>query len=85
MTEQEWQGWQIELDGLDTHWVRVHGAPDVLEAREQTRADRMPGQARSQYEASHRYPSYDAEVDTGSLTPDAAAVAVLAGWRARTT
>ena len=84
LTEQEWQGWQIELDGLDTHWVRVHVALDVLEAREHARGDRMPGHARSQYEDSHRHPSYDAEVDTGSLTPDAAAAAVLAGWRART-
>lgn len=83
LTDEEWRGWQAELDGLDTHWVRVQIALDVLEVREQARADRMPGHARAQYEDSYRYPTYDAEVDTGTLDPDAAAVAVLAGWRAR--
>jgi chloramphenicol 3-O phosphotransferase len=83
LTEEEWRGWQVELDGLDAHWVRVQIALDVLEAREQARSDRMLGHARAQYEDSYRYPTYDAEVDTGTLDPDAAADAVLAGWRAR--
>ncbi len=85
LTEDEWRGWQAELDGLDTHWVRVRIDLDVLEAREQARGDRMPGQARAQYEDAYRYPTYDAEVDTGTLDPDAAAAVVLAEWRARTT
>jgi chloramphenicol 3-O phosphotransferase len=85
LTEADWHGWEHELDGLDTHWVRVQIALDVLEAREQARGDRVSGHARSQYEASYRYPAYDAEVDTGALDPDAAAAAVLAGWRARVT
>jgi chloramphenicol 3-O phosphotransferase len=84
LTEQEWRGWQDELEGLDTHWVRVQIALDVLEAREQARGNRMVGQARAQYEDSYRFPVYDAEVDTGTLEPDAAADAVLAGWRDRT-
>ena len=84
LTEEEWQGWQVELDGVDAHWVRVQIALDVLEAREQARGDRMPGQAQSQYEDAYRYPTYDAEVDTGRLDAQAAAAAVLAGWRART-
>jgi len=83
LTEDDWGGWRRELDGLDAHWVRVSIALDLLEARERARADRMPGQARSQYEDAYRYPTYDAEVDTGVLAPDAAAAAVLAGWRAR--
>jgi chloramphenicol 3-O phosphotransferase len=83
LTEEEWQAWQAELDGLDTHWVRVHLDLDVLEAREQARGNRMPGQARSQYDDAYRYPTYDAEVDTGVLDPDAAATAVLTAWRAR--
>lgn len=83
LTEAEWRAWQVELDGLDAHWVRVHIALDVLEARERDRSDRMPGHARAQYEDSYRYPAYDAEVDTGTLDPDAAAAAVLAGWRSR--
>lgn len=84
LTEDDWRGWQVELDGLDAHWVRVTIALDLLEARERGRTDRLPGQARSQYEDAYRYPSYDAEVDTGLLDPDAAAGVVLAGWRART-
>jgi chloramphenicol 3-O phosphotransferase len=85
LTAEEWRAWQAELDGLDTHWVRVQIALDVLEAREQERGDRMPGHARAQYEDAYRHPTYDAEVDTGTLDPDAAAEVVLAGWRARTT
>jgi Chloramphenicol 3-O-phosphotransferase len=83
LTEDEWLGWQRELAGLDTHWVRVQIALDVLEAREQARGNRMAGHARAQYEDSYRYPTYDAEVDTGTLDPDAAAAAVIASWRAR--
>jgi chloramphenicol 3-O phosphotransferase len=84
LTEEEWRGWQAELDGLDTHWVRVQIALDVLEAREQARSNRMLGHARSQYEDVYRYPTYDSEVDTGTLDPDAAAAVVLASWRAGT-
>jgi chloramphenicol 3-O-phosphotransferase len=43
----------------------------------------MPGHARSQYDEVYRYPAYDAEVDTGTLDPGAAAAAVLVGWRSR--
>ena len=82
-THDDWRGWQIELAGLDAHWVRVQIDLDLLEAREQARSDRMPGHARSQYHDAYRHPSYDAEVDTGVLDPDAAAAAVLQGWRSR--
>jgi chloramphenicol 3-O phosphotransferase len=83
LTEDDWIGWQTDLDGVDAHWVRVHVDVDVIEAREQQRGDRTPGQARAQYEAAYRHPEYDATVDTGRLDPDAAAAEVLAGWRAR--
>jgi chloramphenicol 3-O phosphotransferase len=76
LTEEEWRGWQAELDGIDTHWVRVQIALDILEARERTRGDRMRGHARSQYEDSYRYPVYDAQVDTGTLDPESAAAAI---------
>lgn len=85
LTEDEWRGWQEELQGIDAHWVRVQIALEVLESREQARSDRMTGHARSQYEQAYRYPTYDAHVDTGVLDPDAAAAAVCAGWRARAT
>lgn len=83
LTEDDWRGWQVELVGLDTHWVRVQIALHLLEERERARSDRMSGHARSQYEIAYRYPTYDAHVDTGTLDPDAAAAAVCAGWRAR--
>jgi chloramphenicol 3-O phosphotransferase len=83
LTEEEWTAWQVELTAIDTHWVRVHIALDVLEARELARGDRMPGHARAQYEDSYRYPTYDADVDTGELDPESAAEAVIQAWRAR--
>ncbi|MGZ6887651.1 MAG: hypothetical protein ACXVJ7_03570 [Acidimicrobiia bacterium] len=43
----------------------------------------MPGHARARYEDAYRYATYDSEVGTGILEPDAAAAEVLAGWRAR--
>ena len=61
LTDDDWRGWQIELAGLDAHWVRVQIDLDLLEAREQARPDRMPGQARSQYDDAYRHPSYDAD------------------------
>jgi len=84
LTEEDWRGWQTELDGLDTHWVRVDIALDVLEERERARPDaRHPGHGRSQLGVVHVHPTYDAAVDTGVLDPDAAASAVMAGWRGR--
>jgi chloramphenicol 3-O phosphotransferase len=83
LTEDDWTGWLTDLDGVDTHWVRVHVDLDLIEAREHARGDRIPGQARAQYEDAYRHPAYDAMVDTGALDPDAAAATVLADWRAR--
>lgn len=84
LTAQEWHQWQVELDGLDTYWVRVQIALDVLEAREWAHGTRMPGHARADYRDAYRYPIYHTEVDTGTLDPDASAAAVHARWRART-
>ncbi len=84
LTEEDWQGRQSELDGLDPHWVRVQIDLDVLDERERARPEaRLPGHPRSQHAVVHRHPTYDAEVDTGVLDPDAAAAAVIADWRAR--
>jgi len=83
LTEEEWLGWQAELDGIDAHWVRVHIDRPVVEARERERGDRMIGHARAQYDDAYRYQRFDAEVDTGVLDPEAAVEAVLADWRAR--
>jgi chloramphenicol 3-O phosphotransferase len=83
LTEEEWRAWRAELRGIDCHWVRVAIDVDILEERERQRGDRTPGQARAQYEAAYRFPAFDAEVDTGRLSPDDGAAAVLAGWRRR--
>ncbi len=84
LTEEEWRGWQADLDGVDAHWVKMQIAVDLIEARERERGDRMVGHARAQYADAYRYPTYDSEVDTGELTPEQAAAAILASWRQRT-
>ncbi|MEA3056274.1 MAG: chloramphenicol phosphotransferase, partial [Actinomycetota bacterium] len=48
MTQDEWDDWQVRLDGVDTTWVRVELALDELERREAARGDRMNGHARYQ-------------------------------------
>ena len=42
---------------------------EVLEAREASAADRLPGLARWQYPRVHKGIDYDLEVDSSSLTP----------------
>lgn len=42
------------LSGFDLHLVGVIAPLEVLEAREATRADRLPGLARWQYERMHK-------------------------------
>ena len=62
LSEDDWIGWQQELEGLDVLWVRVDGALDVVEAREKERGDRMIGMARAQFDIVHRYPAYGVRV-----------------------
>ncbi|PDQ22519.1 chloramphenicol phosphotransferase [Mesorhizobium sanjuanii] len=57
------------LSKFDLHLVGVFAPLDVLEARESQRADRLPGQARWQYDRVHKGIDYDLEVDTSTLTP----------------
>jgi chloramphenicol 3-O phosphotransferase len=57
------------LSGFDLHLVGVMAPLAVLEAREATRADRLPGLARWQYHRVHKGIDYDLEVDTSQLTP----------------
>ena len=78
LSEEDWIGWQHELDGLDVLWVRVDGALDVVEAREKERGDRMIGMARAQFDIVHRYPAYGVRVDTVTDDPEQAAATVLA-------
>jgi chloramphenicol 3-O phosphotransferase len=61
--------WTVALQGLDVFWVGVHCDLDELERREIARGDRVPGQARGQFELVHRYAAYDLEVDTTAQAP----------------
>ncbi len=56
------------LSGFDLHLVGVMAPLEVLEAREATRADRLPGLARWQYPRVHKGIGYDLEVDSSRLT-----------------
>jgi len=77
MTQNEWDDWQVRLDGIDTTWVRVELPVDELERREAARGDRMIGHARYQLDIVHRFADYDLTVDTGALSPDEAAEAIV--------
>jgi chloramphenicol 3-O phosphotransferase len=78
LSEEDWDGWRVELAGLDVLWVRVDIALAALEAREHARRDRMLGLARSQYDIVHRFPDYAVTVDTGVLSAEEAAAVILA-------
>jgi chloramphenicol 3-O phosphotransferase len=76
LRDVEAEMWTSSLAGLDAARVQVRIDLDVLEQREEARADRVLGMARWQYEKVHRFIDYDVTVDTGLLGPDAAANAV---------
>jgi chloramphenicol 3-O phosphotransferase len=55
------------------HWVAVRASLDVLEARERARGDRMIGLARWQFPRVHAGKTYDLELDTDAMSPEACA------------
>ena len=75
--KDDWLSWRQHLAGLDVVWVGLTVPLDVLEQRERERGDRVVGQARSQHALVHRHATYDVEVDTAALRPDAAAASIL--------
>jgi chloramphenicol 3-O phosphotransferase len=77
LDEDVWAGWQRELEGIDTLWVRVIADVTVLEARELARGDRTKGTARAQVDDVHRFGAHDVSVDTGVLTVTEAAGVIL--------
>jgi chloramphenicol 3-O phosphotransferase len=83
MKQEEWDDWQVRLDGIDVMWVRVELALEALEARERERGDRMLGHARFQHDVVHRFATYDLVVDTGALDPAAAAEVIVSAIRTR--
>ncbi|WP_460773776.1 chloramphenicol phosphotransferase CPT family protein [Microbacterium sp. GXF7504] len=63
---------------VPSFWVAVRCDPDVAEAREAKRPDRVTGMARSQAERVHLGVRYDVEVDGGTDSPDDAVDDILA-------
>ena len=61
------------LQGLHVLWVGVHCDLAVAAAREAQRRDRIPGMARTQAKQVHTDMSYDIEVDTTDMSPEACA------------
>jgi len=77
LSEETWSGWQRELDGIETLWVRVFADLTVLEARERARGDRTEGMARAQVDTVHRFGTHSVSVDTGALSAAEAAEVIL--------
>lgn len=69
--------------GLDVLSVGVTCDLEILEARERSRGDRVLGRARGLAEIVHTFMPYDVTVDTGTLSPQECAAAVLAAVEAR--
>ncbi|RJF73839.1 chloramphenicol phosphotransferase [Deinococcus cavernae] len=70
--------WQEALLDLRVLCVGVHCQPEVGEAREQARGDRVTGMHRQQAQIVHQGVQYDLEVDSAASTPAALAQLVVA-------
>jgi chloramphenicol 3-O phosphotransferase len=78
LLESRWL--QEVIDALVDHevcFVGVRCPVDVAEARERARDDRIVGTARGQYDQVHAHGTYDVEVDTSLLPPQACAQRIL--------
>ncbi len=76
--------WHDALSGHDVFFVGVHCALSELERREIMRGDRLPGQARGQFDRVHLAMRYDLEVDSTAEPPPAIARRIADayhGWR----
>ena len=71
------------LTGFSVFWVGVFCELAVVQAREEARGDRAIGTAEREFSTVHRGFSYDLEVDTTSITPDAAADLVVRALASR--
>lgn len=80
---QEWMDRLVALlSGLDVFFVGVHCPLDELERREQSRGDRRIGEARADFEATHRFCAYDIEVSS-TLPAAENAKSIVAAWKQR--
>jgi chloramphenicol 3-O phosphotransferase len=81
LSEEDWVGWQAELDGLDVRWVAVDLDLEATLERERDRGDRVIGMAAAQFDIVHSFVDYELRVDTGVLTAEGAAHLVVARLR----
>ena len=65
----------------DVFFVCVTAPLEVVEKREKLRPDRLPGTARSQYEAIHQQ-QYDMVINTHELNPQEAAIKIITNLKA---
>ena len=63
--------------GLEVLWVGVVCAGPIAAGREALRSDRVAGMAASQAEVVHDGMAYDLLVDSGAMTPDECAAAIV--------
>lgn len=67
------------LANLDLWYIGVKCPLEVVEQRELSRGDRLPGLARAQFYKAHQPDIYDLEVDTSKLNPVECAEKIMAG------
>lgn len=80
---QEWMDRLVTLlHGLDVFFVGVHCPLDELERRERSRGDRRIGEARTDFETTHRFCSYDMEV-WSTIPATENARSIIAAWKSR--
>lgn len=77
LSADDWEGWQVELAGLSVRWVAVDLPLALALQRERDRGDRVIGMAAAQFDVVHSFATYDVRVDTGELSPEAAADVIL--------
>jgi chloramphenicol 3-O phosphotransferase len=77
LSAEDWEGWREVLAGLSVRWVAVELSLDATLQRERDRGDRVIGMAAAQFDVVHSFATYDVRVDTGVLTPEEAADAIL--------
>ena len=77
LSAEDWDGWQVELAGLRVRWVAVELSLEATLRREHDRGDRVLGMAAAQFDVVHSFATYDVRVDTGVMTPEEAADAIL--------
>ncbi len=78
---REWMDRLLDLlNGLDVFFVGLHCALPELERREAARGDRRIGEARTDFETTHRLCVYDLELDSTSTPLEEMVQTLLGAW-----